>query len=386
MAESLFKKTSPTTALPVQRKRGVVLQDNRRAAKGALQLMDNRAQVRSNNTGLPDKLKSGIENLSGMSMDHVQVHYNSAKPAQLQAHAYAQGNQIHVGPGQEKHLPHEAWHVVQQAQGRVKPTMQMKTGVGVNDDVGLEREADQMGGRANSTVQKIDAQFTGGSSHQIQPISAINSDAVQLFAIGMVPANPGNWRHYTNLNAQGGNGGGWDFSAGQKTAVRDDNRANAAGAAPVLVDPGGGFPMSDSTQGALMTAAQANIFAPQVDHIVEAANFGANDLENARLLSQGEKNGHIGLGLGRPAVANQRMRTYEQLTIAAGVGAPGYVNNAVGVIARYDTLNLDQIKTLARYAGGWAVGGYGALNNGIIGGIGAAAVGAGGHMGDVTVT
>src|SRR5437588_3507228 len=40
-----------------------------------------------NNTGLPDQLKSGIENLSGHSMDDVKVHYNSAKPAQLNAHA-----------------------------------------------------------------------------------------------------------------------------------------------------------------------------------------------------------------------------------------------------------------------------------------------------------
>ena len=45
-------------------------------------------------------------------MDDVNVHYNSNKPAQLQAHAYAQGTDIHLGPGQEKHLPHEAWHVV----------------------------------------------------------------------------------------------------------------------------------------------------------------------------------------------------------------------------------------------------------------------------------
>jgi len=104
--------------------------------------------AKSNNTGLPDKLKSGIENLSGMSMDNVKVHYNSSQPAQLNALAYAQGSDIHVAPGQEQHLPHEAWHVVQQAQGRVQPTMQMKDGVPVNDDVGLEREADVMGGKA----------------------------------------------------------------------------------------------------------------------------------------------------------------------------------------------------------------------------------------------
>ncbi|MEI8603567.1 DUF4157 domain-containing protein [Shewanella sp. PP-Sp27a-2] len=113
-------------------------------------------KAKPNNTGLPNQLKTGIESLSGMSMDHVKVHYNSSQPAQLNAHAYAQGSNIHVAPGQEKHLPHEAWHVVQQAQGRVKPTMQMKAGVPVNDDVGLEREADVMGARA--LQMKLDEQ------------------------------------------------------------------------------------------------------------------------------------------------------------------------------------------------------------------------------------
>ena len=81
-------------------------------------------------------------------MDDVKVHYNSDKPAQLQAHAYAQGTEIHLGAGQEKHLPHEAWHVVQQKQGRVKPTFQMKGKVNINDDEGLEKEADIMGAKA----------------------------------------------------------------------------------------------------------------------------------------------------------------------------------------------------------------------------------------------
>jgi len=105
-------------------------------------------QKKANNTGMPDNLKSGIENLSGLAMDDVKVHYNSPQPAQLNAHAYAQGTDIHVASGQEKHLPHEAWHVVQQKQGRVQPTMQMKQGVAVNDDRGLENEADVMGAKA----------------------------------------------------------------------------------------------------------------------------------------------------------------------------------------------------------------------------------------------
>lgn len=98
-----------------------------------------------NLTGLPDRLKVGVEALSGMSIDNVSVHYNSAKPAQLQALAYTQGTEIHVGPGQERHLPHEAWHVVQQAQGRVQPTMEMRYGVSINNDERLEHEANVMG-------------------------------------------------------------------------------------------------------------------------------------------------------------------------------------------------------------------------------------------------
>ena len=101
-------------------------------------------QRQANGTGLPDPLKAGIERLSGIAMDDVHVHYNSTQPATVQAHAYAQGTDIHIAPGQEKHLPHEAWHVVQQKQGRVKPTLQLK-GVAINDDVGLEREAGASG-------------------------------------------------------------------------------------------------------------------------------------------------------------------------------------------------------------------------------------------------
>lgn len=114
-------------------------------------------QKQENNTGLPDQLKSGVENLSGLSLDDVRVHYNSNKPTGMQAHAYAQGTDIHLAPGQEKHLPHEAWHVVQQKQGRVKPTMQLQGKVNVNDDKGLEKEADVMGAKAaNFAANRIE--------------------------------------------------------------------------------------------------------------------------------------------------------------------------------------------------------------------------------------
>jgi hypothetical protein len=116
--------------------------------KFVLQKKDNDTIASPNLTGMPNNLKTGIENLSGMAMDDVKVHYNSEKPAQLNALAYAQGNDIHIGAGQEQHLPHEAWHVVQQRQGRVQPTMQLKDSIPVNDDPGLEQEATVMGAKA----------------------------------------------------------------------------------------------------------------------------------------------------------------------------------------------------------------------------------------------
>jgi hypothetical protein len=72
--------------------------------------------------GLPDQLAQGIEKLGGPAMDGVKVHYNSMLPVAKGILAHTDGNDIHLAPGAERHLPHEAWHVVQQKQGRVEAT------------------------------------------------------------------------------------------------------------------------------------------------------------------------------------------------------------------------------------------------------------------------
>lgn len=92
-------------------------------------------------------LKSGMEGLSGMSLDHVRVHYNSIKPHQLGAHAYAQGASIHTAMAQSHHVPHELGHVVQQSQGWHVLQNKPVRGVNINDDADLESEADIMGNR-----------------------------------------------------------------------------------------------------------------------------------------------------------------------------------------------------------------------------------------------
>ena len=118
-------------------------------AEGVQMKSDTVCQQKPNNTGLPDNLKAGVESLSGFSMDDVKVHYNSTQPATVQPLTYTQGTDNHVAPGQERHLPHEAWHVAQQLAGRVEPTTEVG-GMPVNDNIDLEHEADVMGARANS--------------------------------------------------------------------------------------------------------------------------------------------------------------------------------------------------------------------------------------------
>ena len=71
------------------------------------------------------------------------MHRNSDKPAEFDAETYAQGNEIHLGPGHEKHLEHELGHVVQQKQGQVLPT-NVENGMPVNENPALEDNAESL--------------------------------------------------------------------------------------------------------------------------------------------------------------------------------------------------------------------------------------------------
>ena len=103
---------------------------------------EGRAGQSPNLTGIPTQMKLDFEQRSGLSFDDVRVHYNSDKPAKIDALAYTQGTQVYMGPGQERHLRHELGHVVQQKQGIVRPTTWIR-GLPVNDCPALERAADQ---------------------------------------------------------------------------------------------------------------------------------------------------------------------------------------------------------------------------------------------------
>ena len=128
----------------------------------------------NNETGMPDSLKAGVENLSGIDMSDVNVHRNSSRPKQLDALAYTQGTDIYLGPGQDEHLAHEAWHVVQQKQGRVNSTAKLGNNE-LNDDPSLEMEANNMGQKALSSDSAL--------THANPSYKAVPSAAIQRAAI-----------------------------------------------------------------------------------------------------------------------------------------------------------------------------------------------------------
>jgi hypothetical protein len=105
---------------------------------------------------LPDGVRAKMEGALGADFSNVTVH-EGPEAGELGAHAFAQGNEVHFAPGQydpespkgQKVLGHELQHVVQQRHGRVAdPQGFGGGGVAVNDDPGLEAEADVMGDKA----------------------------------------------------------------------------------------------------------------------------------------------------------------------------------------------------------------------------------------------
>lgn len=139
-------------------------------------------------TSLPAHLQSGVETLSGLAMDDVQVHYNSDKPAQVQALAYTQGTDIYVAPGQERHLAHEAWHVVQQKQGQVAATQSL-AGLPLNDSPALEQEATRMGQHAQQGSPSLDARLGNAPINDASPIQRVVTPELVGGAGALSPAS-----------------------------------------------------------------------------------------------------------------------------------------------------------------------------------------------------
>lgn len=102
-----------------------------------------------NSTGIPTPVKENFEAVHKLSLDDVQIHYNSHAPAQLQALAYTQYPHVYIAPGQEKHLFHELGHIVQQKKHSIPATATVN-GQRINDNPRLEADADHIAMQAAS--------------------------------------------------------------------------------------------------------------------------------------------------------------------------------------------------------------------------------------------
>lgn len=121
--------------------------------------------------GLPMPLRRSLEALSQTNLSDVRVHRNSQRPSRFDARAFTVGRDIYLRPGEEEHLPHEAWHAVQQIQGRVQATRHID-GVPVNEDETLEQEADIKSKQAMKVSGRYIAETSGSSSTHIDYESA----------------------------------------------------------------------------------------------------------------------------------------------------------------------------------------------------------------------
>jgi len=141
-------------------------------------------------------VRSQMERAFGADFSAVRVHEGAHAPA-IGAMAYTQGADIHFAPGAyapesdagRQLIGHELTHVVQQSQGRVAGTTQAK-GVAINDDSGLEREADDKGARAARGEHVGDgAPVTArGGAGSVQRYAFVAGNQVTKAAPGLTPA------------------------------------------------------------------------------------------------------------------------------------------------------------------------------------------------------
>ena len=150
---------SPQSNLsPIQTKQsGLTPYVTKEGSKGPIQAKQRpvqRSQQASQSSGNlnEDQIKTNVSSLMGTDVSDARVHYNSSKPAQLKAVAYAQDNDVYMSSGKGQNndiLGHELAHNAQNKQGRVAATVQRK-GVDINDSPVLEKEADVIGAQAAS--------------------------------------------------------------------------------------------------------------------------------------------------------------------------------------------------------------------------------------------
>lgn len=172
MQQSVGKRTLVEACHPIQRKAAAA--PSAEPASG------------TSSTGMPAPVQAKMEDAFGFDFSAVRIHQGPQADA-LGAQAFTQGTDVHFAPGKyapedpagQALLGHELAHVVQQSQGRVAATTQAK-GVDVNDDDGLEREAD-LAGAAAARGERM-SMGGGGVSAECAPIQAKAAGSVVQMA------------------------------------------------------------------------------------------------------------------------------------------------------------------------------------------------------------
>jgi hypothetical protein len=264
------------------------------------------------------------------------VHYNSSEPEQLDALAYAQGTDIHVAPGQERHLPHEAWHVVQQAEGRVQPTSELQGGVAVNDDKRLEQEADTMGSRAASTPAPSAARATTRAvARSRAPVQRLLAHTSPIVHGDVVSVRQIAGKLVYILDGQQVNGPNNGIVVvkfevfGNETLARYSDRSAALRtiAGSMLQNVPGTAPLTPAD---MQEIAQINVGGPDVAHLkMMAAGVLGNQQGFNNLLAMKMENINVGQNL-EDMVTAANQAAQQQQPVAAGalpgaVGAGGRV-------------------------------------------------------------
>lgn len=153
--------------------------------------LQHRAVVSSGGRTIPAPLRTQMESALNANFANVRIHEGN-HVASVGAIAYTQGNHVHFAPGQfdpgtragKALLGHELGHVVQQRQGRVKPTTQIN-GLPVNDQPALEHEADVLGQKAAQmkTPATLQKQETDTANYQITSPRASEDGYREITAI-----------------------------------------------------------------------------------------------------------------------------------------------------------------------------------------------------------
>ncbi len=142
-------------------------------------------EASSGTTQEPGNYMTQMQSAFDTDFSDVNIHEDSKTASDLGALAFTQGNNVHFAPGQFKPdtqsgkelIGHELTHVVQQREGKVQTTKQIGK-FNINDNSGLEKQADTMGAKAAryTPVQaKSISGFSGNSINSInQPIQKTN--------------------------------------------------------------------------------------------------------------------------------------------------------------------------------------------------------------------